>query len=165
MAADLAFGAYDNPTTAATRLTEWIIVSTWGRSGDYLSLSRTKVPVASADAAPPGLQPAATHLGILVGNSSDDSEADYLLVRHRPPNVPVGGVFHPSDGFVRVLRQGGTLRLVARGRYAHCHGMWEGQPIVCDVPHPAPGSEMAHAWHLTATRRPWIGEFVSDGSR
>ncbi len=98
MAADLAFGDYDKPTAAGTRLAEWIIVSTWGRSGDYLSLSRTNVAVASEDAAPPGLQPTATHLGILLAPGQDDSEAEYLLVRHRPPNVPVGGVFYPSDG-------------------------------------------------------------------
>jgi hypothetical protein len=164
MAANLAFGDYDNPAAAGTHLAEWIIVSTWGRSGDFLSLSRTNVAVASDDAAPPGLQPAATHLGILLAPGLDDFEAEYLLVRHRPPNVPVGGVFHPSDGFVRIQRQAGALCLIARGRYAHCHGRWEGQPVVCDVPNPAPGSEMAHAWHLTATRRPWIGEFASNGS-
>jgi len=165
MAAELAFGDYNKPAAPGPRLAEWIIVSTWGRSGDYLSLSRTNVAVAGMDAAPPGLQPAATHLGILLAPGPDAAEADaeYLLVRHRPPDVPVGGVFHPSDGFVRVLRAGGPLRLIARGRYAHCHGMWEGRPIVCDVPNPAPGSEMAHAWHLTATRRPWIGEFASNG--
>jgi len=163
MAADLAFGDYDKPTAAGARLAEWIIVSTWGRSGDYLSLSRTNVAVASEAAAPPGLQPTATHLGILLAPGQDDSEAEYLLVRHRPPNVPVGGVFYPSDGYVRVLRNGGTLSLIARGRYAHCHGVWDGQPIVCDVPNPAPGSGMAHAWHLTASRRPWIGEFASNG--
>lgn len=164
MAADLAFGDYDKPATAAMRQAEWIIVSTWGRSGDYLSLSRTNTPVADPIAAPPGLQPAVTHLGILLGPGVDDSESEYLLVRHRPPDVPVGGVFHPSDGFVRVLRQSGTLSVIARGRYAHCHGVWEGQPIVCDVPNPAPGSGMAHAWGLTAIRRPWIGEFTSGGA-
>lgn len=163
MAAELAFGDYDQPTAAGTRLAEWIIVSTWGRSSDYLSLSRTNVAVASADAAPPGLQPVATHLGILLAAGPDDTEAEYLLVRHRPPNVPVGGVFYPSDGFVRILRQSGTLCVIARGRYAHCHGIWEGQPMVSDVPNPAPGSGMAHAWHLTANRRPWIGEFASNG--
>jgi hypothetical protein len=163
MVADLTFSDYDQPATAGTRQAEWIIVSIWGRGDDYLSLSRTNVAMASQDAAPPGLQPAATHLGILVAQSTDSLEAEYLLVRHRPPNVPVGGIFHPSDGFVRVFWQNGALSVLARGRYAHCHGCRKGQLIVNDVPEPAPGFEMAQAWHLTASRRPWIGEFTSAG--
>jgi hypothetical protein len=164
MAANMAFSEYNSPMSAVTHHKEWIIVSSWGRNGDFLSLSRTNMPALNQEIAPPGLQPVGTHLGILLAHTPDQSEAEYLLVRHLPPNVPVGGVFHPSDGYVRVLRQDGILRVIAHGRYAHSHGIWEGQPIVSDVPDPAPGFAEAQAWHLTADRRPWIGEFTSSGS-
>ena len=117
--------------------------------------------------APTGLQPSASFLAILLANGDQQSEqvAEYLLLRHRPDDVLVGGVFHPSDGYVRIERRSGLIRLIARGRFAHCHDQREGTPVVRDVPDPAPGFANAKAWHLTAEQRPWIGEYPSAGVR
>jgi hypothetical protein len=160
-AADLTFGGYDNPVTVGSARSEWVIVSCWGANGEYLSLSLTNTRANRLGSAPPGLQPAVTHLGILLARNSlsKREEAEYLLMRHRPDDVPVGGIFHPSDGYVRVVREDGDVTVVARGRYAHSYGTWQGQQIVHDICHPAPGYENARAWHMTAVRRPWIGEF------
>ncbi len=162
MAAELIFGEYEDPTTVVgTARSEWIIVSSWGGNGEFLSLARTNIAVVDQAAAPRGLQPTTTHLGILLARSAAGSpeETDYLLVRNRPADVPVGGVFHPSDGFVRVVRQAEGTRLTAHGRYAHCHGSAQGKVEVRDIPNPAPGFIEAKAWHFTAVQRPWIGEF------
>jgi hypothetical protein len=112
------------------------------------------------------LQPTTTYLGILLVRnlSVGREESEYLLLRNRPPEVAVGGIFHPSDGYVRVERQNGEMRVTARGRFAHCHGTWQGQSVVCDIPNPAPGYEKARSWHLDAVQRPWIGEFTPDGA-
>jgi hypothetical protein len=171
MAADITLGSYNSPVTLGKSHSKWVIVSCWGPGGDFLSLSLTQTPAAGdvpqSVSAPRGLQPEATHLGLLTARNVTDQgeETEYLLVRHQPMDVPVGGIFHPSDGYVRVLRQGKDITLVARGRYAHCVGEWEGQPIVRDIPHPAPGYEQAQAWHLKAVRRPWIGDFPTEDAQ
>jgi hypothetical protein len=171
MAADLAFAAYDAPAVVDHRAQEWVIVSVWGSNREFLTLSRTGVAVCS-DAAPPGLQPFGTHLGVLLNRVLADAEeaSEYLLMRNQPPDIPVGGVFYPTDGFVRLrLRDGAhTLAgsgmagtsLTGHGRFAHCAGIRHGQHVLHDVPDPAPGARDAWAWHMTAARRPWIGEFV-----
>jgi hypothetical protein len=186
MAADLAFAAYDAPAAVDHRASEWVIVSVWGNNREYLTLSRTGVPVRS-DVAPPGLQPFGTHLGLLLnrvvvqpgdnrpreGEASEDAAeetSEYLLMRNQPPDIPVGGVFFPTDGFVRLTLRGDAqtlagsamagFSLTGHGRFAHCSGIRHGQHVLHDVPDPAPGARDALAWHLIAARRPWIGEFV-----
>lgn len=165
MAAHLRFGEYESPTTIESHRSEWVIVSIWGASGEFISLSWTNADVVDQTAAPPGLQPSASFLGILLANGDPRyrHDAEYLLLRHRPEDVLVGGVFHPSDGYVRVERRSGLVGLTARGRFAHSHGQQEGTPVVRDVPDPAPGFPDAKAWHLTAEQRPWIGEYPSAG--
>lgn len=162
MAAEITFGNYHSPVTVGPRQSEWVIVSSWGENGDFLSLSLTNASARRLGPAPRGLQPVATHLGLLLARSTTmgREEAEYLLMRQQPADVAVGGIFHPSDGFVRVQRQNGDMSLIARGRYAHCRGTWQGQSIVRDIPDPAPNYEHARAWHLTAVQRPWIGEFT-----
>jgi hypothetical protein len=167
LAADLKFGKYDSPLTVQACQTEWVIVASWGENGDFLSLSLTNVKATASGAAPHGLQPTVTHLGILLARTGDDSmgESEYLLVRHRPPDIAVGGIFYPSDGYARVQRRNGDIRITAHGRYAHCHGLSQGQSVVHDVPDPAPGYDKARAWHLTAERRPWVGDFTASANR
>ena len=164
MAADLTFGKYDSPVSVGPCQSEWVIVSCWGQSADYLSLSLTNIFARRLGPAPRGLQPASTYLGILLARTVTPTgeEAEYLLLRQRPPSISVGGVFHPSDGYVRVVQQQGQRQLTARGRYAHCHGSCQGSAIVHDIPYPAPGYDKACSWHLSAVQRPWIGEFSPD---
>lgn len=161
MATRLAFAAYDSPATLEPDGTEWFIVSIWGTNREFLTLSRTNVAVQGHEA-PPGLQPCSTNLGILLSRFVADGEeaSEYLLMRNQPPDIPVGGVFHPTDGFARLTLRDGIPRLTAHGRFAHTAGTLSGRRVIHDVPNPAPGAQQARAWHLTACRRPWIGEFI-----
>lgn len=166
MAAELTYGAYDSPVQLNRQGTEWVIVSVWGHEREYLTLSRTGVRV-EADEAPPGLQPAHTHLGILLNRVMDGPReiSEYLLMRNQPADIPVAGVFHPTDGFVRVTQTcGEETSLTGHGRFAHAPGVMKGRPVVHDVPDPAPGAQAARAWHITGSRRPWIGEFIHTAS-
>jgi hypothetical protein len=156
MAADLAFAAQSAPNTVESRDSEWIIVSNWGGNRDFLTLSRTGAAVRGHDA-PPGLQPCATFLGILFSRVGAGTEevSEYLLMRDQPADIPVGGVFLPTDGFVRLTRRDGIPGIVAHGRFAHAPARLPGgEPAV-------PGTPQAGAWHLNATRRPWIGEVAA----
>jgi hypothetical protein len=173
MAAELTYGAYDSPVQLDRRGTEWVIVSVWGHEREYLTLSRTGVLAEVDDAhpnaphdAPGGLQPTCTHLGILLNRVTDGLAeiSEYLLMRNQPADIPVAGVFHPTDGFVRVIQKCGEISLTGHGRFAHSAGVMQGRPVVHDVPDPAPGAEAAQAWHITGSRRPWIGEFIHTAS-
>ncbi|HVY15284.1 MAG TPA: hypothetical protein VHB27_08655 [Rhodopila sp.] len=161
LATDLAFGDYNSLLTIEASQSQWVIVSSWGENGDFLSLSLTNIKIDTPDLAPVGLQPVRTYLAVLAARTAteEQEESEYLLVRHRPPGTAVGGIFHPSDGFVRVVHRNGGLTVVAHGRYAHCHGQHEGQLVVQDIPYPPLGYDKARAWHLSGTRRPWVGEF------
>jgi hypothetical protein len=165
MAAELTYGAYDSPARLDRRGSEWVIVSAWGHEREYLTLSRTGVWV-ETDEAPPGLQPAHTHLGVLLNRATDGQEeiSEYLLMRNQPADTPVAGVFHPTDGFVRVAQKHGEISLTGHGRFAHSPGIMKGRPVVHDVPDPAPGAQAARAWHITGRRRPWMGEFFHTAS-
>jgi hypothetical protein len=176
MAADLAFAAQDTPASADRRASEWVIVSVWGTNGEFLTLSRTCVAVLSEEA-PPGLQPFGTHLGVLLRRvvAGTDESSEYLLMRNQPADIPVGGVFFPTDGFVRLSLRDGVSNLTASGlagsslaghdRVGHCDHTLHGQRVAYDAPDPdaAFGVQDARAWHMTAVRRAWIGEFVSPG--
>jgi len=52
---------------------------------------------------------------------------------------------------------------VCKTRYSHSCGWLDGKEIRKDIPDPAPASAEAMAWHIEATRRDWIGEFISEG--
>lgn len=165
MAAELTYGAYDSPVQLDRCSTEWAIVSVWGQEREYMTLSRTGVKVAANGTspwAPPGLQPSCTHLGILLNRVTSGAEeiSEYLLMRNQPSDIPVAGVFHPTDGFVRLVQTDGATTLTGHGRFAHSSGVLKGRPVVHDVPDPAPGAEAARSWHMTGERRPWIGEFI-----
>ncbi|MEA2889900.1 MAG: hypothetical protein QOI05_693, partial [Bradyrhizobium sp.] len=49
-------------------------------------------------------------------------------------------------------------------RYSHSRGWLDGREVRKDIPDPAPASVEAMAWHIEATRRNWIGEFISGAS-
>ena len=167
LAAEFTFGDYHAPTVVGAGKSEWIIVATCGAKGEFLTLSRTEIPVLDQATAPPGLHPRTTYLGILLSRVTECSieESEYLLMRNRPADIPVGGVFHPSDGYVRLSRSSGDCQMTAHGRFAHSYGIYQGQPVVRDVPDPAPGSSVATAWHLNAVSRPWIGALLGgDGN-
>lgn len=161
MAAELSFAAYEAPTATQHARSEWVILSIWGRDREFLTLSRTGIRVVTDDA-PPGLQPVSTHLGVLLSRVRNGREenSEYLLMRNQPADIPVGGIFHPTDGFVRLTLRDGAASVRAHGRFAHSQGTLNGQPVVHDVPAPIPGAVDARAWHLTGSRRPWIGEFA-----
>src|ERR1700761_1722539 len=138
MAADLAFAAYDAPAAVDRRAGEWIIVSVWGTNCEFLTLSRTRVAVVTEEA-PPGLQPFGTHLGVLLSRvvTAAEEASEYLLMRNQPADIPVGGVFFPTDGFVRLTLRDGVSNLTAsglagssltgHGRFAHCDAIVLGQ--------------------------------------
>lgn len=159
MAASIGLACYDRPSIIRRTIERWLIVSRWGPFGEYLTISTTRdrcdVP---ASAAPDGLAPLSTALGILLPGGDGPGEAAFLLVRHLPPALRIAGVFFPADGYVRIARADPYPSLVGDGRHAHSRGRRDGAIIRHDVPDPAPGCRGAVAWHLRACRRPWTGE-------
>jgi hypothetical protein len=166
IAANLAYGDYECPSTANAEQSQWVIVSTWGVEEAFLSLSLTNIEVSGSASAPPGLQPIKTHLGVLISRtiSGSEEESEYLLVRHRPADISLGGIFMPTDGYVRLSHRDASLRLTAHGRYAHCYGVYQEMTVIEDISRPAPGCSTASAWHLKGTSRPWAGEFKRQGA-
>jgi hypothetical protein len=63
-----------------------------------------------------------------------------------------------------LLQDHGDVHLVCKTRYSHSCGWLDGKEIRKDIPDPAPYSAEAMSWHIEATRRDWIGEFIP-GSR
>jgi hypothetical protein len=161
MRAEMSDAPYGAPFEAAAPRAEWVIVSRWGLSAEYLSLSRTGQPASLEGAAPGNLQPRETFFGVRTAGPA--LEPCFLLLRHLPADMPVAGMFLPTDGFVRLVGPTGMLRLVAAGRHAHMRGRRNGVPLCADVPCPPEGAEGARAWSINAYRRPWLGEFVERG--
>lgn len=158
MRADLSDAPYAAPFEARPCQAEWIIVSRWGLSAEYLSLSRTGVAAPCDMAAPASLQPQESFFGVRTAGPA--VEPCFLLLRHLPADMPVAGMFMPTDGFVRLTGPTSLLRLTAAGRHAHMLGRRNGQRLCADVPCPPEGAEGARAWSIAAERRPWLGEFV-----
>ena len=52
--------------------------------------------------------------------------------------------------------------LICKTRYSHSCGWLDGREIRKDIPDPAPSSAEAMSWHIEATRRDWIGEFIPE---
>jgi hypothetical protein len=161
MQAVIELAPYDEPMHRLGSSTEWLIVSRWGGNGEFLSLSRTGV-VRDGIAAPDGLQPRTTFVGILLPALDVPEVSGFLMVRHMPPGITVAGTFAPSDGYARLSFTETALTLAAAGRYAHSRGGYEGRRMLHDIPDPPPQAASAFAWRVTATRRPWSGEFFPD---
>lgn len=161
MAAQMAVATYGRPTDIVSRREEWIIVSSWGDDAEFLTIATTGTEAAGDGAAPHGLQPHSTFLGVLLSRGPAGTDDIYLLVRHLPDGISVAGVFFPADGYARVER-GEPMRLVAAGRQAHSVGQVAGRELRVDVPHPAPHDTAATAWHISGTERSWMGRFIGD---
>ncbi|HEY1930900.1 MAG TPA: hypothetical protein VGG99_02720 [Acetobacteraceae bacterium] len=158
MEAAIELARYDVPMRRVGSRGEWIIVSRWGADGEFLSISQTGIAAEGAGDAPDGLQPDLTFLGLRMTAAGEAAETAYLMLRNLPPDLMVAGVFAPTDGYALVGLTGG-LRLAASGRYAHSRGEHNGQTVFRDMPNPPPRPSLATAWHITASRRPWSGEF------
>lgn len=115
----------------------WLILARWGTGGIWLSVAEAteagRGPNGGpADTAPPGLHPCTTWFGSLA-SETDTEGAIFLLAREPPEAFPLAGRFRPAEGFARLERGAGGLRLtlLARG--------------------------VARTWHLRAEQRPWFG--------
>jgi hypothetical protein len=164
MAADIARSDYAKPTLIRSRSREWLIACRWGPEGEYLSIA-TAGPITEplALVAPQVIAPIHSLVGVLVSESESQSTSTFLLVRQLPAAIELAGTFFPADGYV-LLQDHGDIHLVCKTRYSHSCGWLDGKEIRKDIPDPAPYSAEAMSWHIEATRRDWIGEFIP-GSR
>lgn len=159
MEAMITHALYERPTQRVARRREWVIVSRWGADNEFLSIALTGIEPMADSRVPEGLQPMTTFLGLRLPGLIAARDSCYLMVRHRPADVRVGGVYAPTDGCARLSRVKGSLSLLAAGRYAHSRGEHAGHDVIRDVPDPPPHSPDAAAWQIRGTRRPWVGEF------
>jgi hypothetical protein len=185
MRASVALACEGPPFRPDRRLTDWLIVSRWGVGAEYLTIAFSGVPAGDAEAAPVGLEPQATVLGRLAWEDQASAESIFILLRKRPPGIPLAGEFIPIEGFARVARNSGNgaLRLAAAGRHApsssgranghHVPGDDDRRPqgggweVPAEVQRLRPGFAGAGAvpgvaWRLSARQRPWIGEMVEE---
>lgn len=125
---------------AATRPSqfEWIIVSRWGTAGEYLSIAWTSLR-ANRGEAPIDLTPRQAVLAVRREQSKKWSPATFLLATSLPDEITVAGDFMPAEGYARLYGKDAGLRLRSEG--------WSAAPE-------------QRAWHVEATRQPWIGEFI-----
>ena len=160
MAADIARSDYAKPTLIRSRSREWLIACRWGPEGEYLSIA-TAGPITEplALAAPQAITPIHSLFGVLVAESETQSTSTFLLVRQLPGAIELAGTFFPADGYV-LLQDHDDIHLVCKARYSHSCGWQDGKEIRKDIPDPAPSSAEAMSWHIEATRRDWIGEFI-----
>ena len=160
MAADIARSDYAKPTLIRSRSREWLIACRWGPEGEYLSIA-TAGPITEplALVAPQVIAPIHSLVGVLVSESESQSTSTFLLVRQLPGAIELAGTFFPADGYV-LLQDHGDIHLVCKARYSHSCGWLDGKEIRKDIPDPAPYSAEAMSWHIEATRRDWIGEFI-----
>ena len=162
MAADIARSDYARPMLVRSRSREWLIACRWGPTGEYLSIATAGTMPDSRDhAAPDAIAPIHSLFGVLVGESEAEASSTFLLVRQLPFRIELAGSFFPADGYV-LLQQRDTINLVCKTRYSHSCGWLDGKEIRKDIPDPAPSSVEAMAWHIEATQRDWIGEFISE---
>jgi hypothetical protein len=161
MAADIARSDYAKPTLIRSRSREWLIACRWGPEGEYLSIATAGAILDTRGlAAPDAIAPIHSLFGLLVSESETEAASTFLLVRQLPFPVELAGTFFPADGYV-LLQQRDTISLVCKTRYSHSCGWFDGREVRKDIPDPAPASLEAMAWHIEATRRNWIGEFIS----
>jgi hypothetical protein len=126
-------------TTRRPRRDEWLIVSRWGVAGEYMSVGRTRFPALPGMDAPIDLRPRQTMLARLLRLPVKPGPHAFLFVRRKPESVSVAGGFAPTEGYVRLHRNGAMLLLCAEGR---CFA-----------------GALRSPWHIEAVRVPWIGEF------
>src|SRR3954467_14358663 len=160
MPADIARSDYAKPTLIRSRSREWLIACRWGPDGEYLSIATAgTIKDSRGLVAPDAISPIHSLFGVLASESETEASSTFLLVRQLPFPVELAGSFFPADGYV-LLQQRETLTLACKTRYSHSCGWLDGKEIRKDIPDPAPSSEEAMAWHIEASRRDWIGEFI-----
>jgi hypothetical protein len=160
MAADIAWSDYAKPILIRSRRREWLIACRWGPDGEYLSIATAGAILDSRGlAAPDVIAPIYSLFGLLISDSETEATSTFLLVRQLPFPVELAGTFFPADGYV-LVQQRETMSLVGKTRYSHSRGWLDGREVRKDIPDPAPASVEAMAWHIEATRRSWIGEFI-----
>jgi hypothetical protein len=163
MAANIARSDYARPTLIRSRSREWLIACRWGPEGEYLSIATAgAISDSTALLAPETISPIHSLIGVLASESEKEGCSTFLLVRQLPMPIELAGTFFPADGYV-VLQQCEDMRLICKTRYSHSCGWSEGREVRKDIPDPAPSSADAMAWHIEATRRNWIGEFIPGG--
>ena len=118
---------------------EWIIVSRWGRGGEFLSLARTLVPAPHGAPLPIGLAPRQTALATSTGPAGSRRAVHFALVRNLPGDIVVAGRFLVLQGVVTLLVRGENLRLIGKG-----------------------SSAVVGPWRLQAQRVRWADEFFAD---
>ena len=100
---------------------DWLIVE---RQGKILTISDSNIPSEPKDIRAGGIAPfdlcenvslSATYFG----SSSDENEACFLLSNFAPRMTPIGGLFTPSCGIVRLRMKDGDISLTAHGRETH----------------------------------------------
>jgi len=160
MKGDLSLGQYDRPTALLHTAPFWLIVSRWGRDGEFLTISSADRALPDSIDAPAGLAPRNTLFGLMLSEDEEQFEATFLLVRRLPPRVSVAGTFFPADGYARLHNAVEDLRLTSEGRHAHSRGSRDGEVVRKDVPDPAPDAPGTLSWHISACRRRWDGEFI-----
>src|SRR5471032_1998952 len=160
MSADIARSDYVKPTIIRSRSREWLIACRWGPDGEYLSIATAGAILGPSGAvAPDAIAPIHSLFGVLV--SEKENASTFLLVRQLPIPIELAGTFFPADGYA-LLQQRETINLVCKTRYSHRCGWLDGREVRKDIPDPAPSSAEAMAWHIEATRRNWIGEFIPE---
>lgn len=122
---------------------EWLIISRWGRDGEFLSLSWTGHVVDSVQA-PIQLMPMRTVIGVRDPGTRMRSGILFRLISELPETLTVAGRFMPSTGTIRLLGTGPRLRIRVRGHE------------ITTPPGPA--------LDITAVRGAWIGEFIDEPS-
>lgn len=163
MAAEIDLARYEQPTSILRRIRRWLVVSRLGPDGSHLTLSESGLLSDAQTEAPIGIQPTKTFVGILFSKRNETS-CTFLLARQRPDGMQLAGTFFPAEGYVHLRGPIEALRLYAEGRHAHSRGRHEGREVRNYIADPAPNSKLAMAWHVDATRKPWVGEFVPHAS-
>src|SRR3978361_1906230 len=162
MAADCARSDYAKPTLIRSHSREWLIACRWGPDGEYLSIATAgAMPDPHGLAAPDTIAPIHSLFGVLVSESEKEASNTFLLVPQLPIRSEFAGPFLPADGYA-LLQQRETISLVCKTRYSQSCGWLDGREVRKDIPDPAPASAEAMSWHIEATRRNWIGEFISE---
>jgi hypothetical protein len=162
MAADIARSDYARPMLIRSRSREWLIACRWGPAGEFLSVATAGTMLDSRRrAAPDAIAPIHSLFGVLVDESEAQASSTFLLARQLPLRIELAGSFFPADGYV-VVQQREIITLGCKIRYSHSCGWLDGKEIRKDIPDPAPSSSEAMAWHVEATQREWIGEFISE---
>lgn len=156
MLTTLRLGPYDTPYQTNLPVQEWLIAARSSAGGIYLVISDTACPVQDDGIlAPDDLSEQSSIVTVLAEERFEARQ--FLMLRHLPAGVSVPGRFFPADEMAELRKDGAGLQLAAFGRHAHSRGKFNGQAVLYDISHPAPGAEGAINWHFAAEERSWIG--------